>query len=93
MCCRINIFDVSGFDKERYELLKLRKNVICTFEEGISRYCVVDMPCKHLLEDGRCELKGSDERPKICDRYPEVYSPVLQQLLPMCSYRWVSDDD
>ena len=44
----------------------------------------IDSPCSKL-EDGRCSIFGTPERPDLCVRYPEL----PQQLLPGCSYELV----
>jgi hypothetical protein len=41
----------------------------------------IDTPCS-ALDHGRCSLFGSEERPAMCVRYPEL----PQQLLVGCSY-------
>ena len=41
----------------------------------------LDIACSALV-DGRCSLFGSEERPAMCVRYPEL----PQQLLEGCSY-------
>ena len=44
----------------------------------------IDSVCSALV-DGRCSLFGSEERPAMCERAPEL----PQQLLPGCAYSLV----
>ena len=42
----------------------------------------LSIPCSALTPDGRCSLFGTDARPQMCERFPELPA----QMLEGCSY-------
>ena len=45
--------------------------------------------CKHLTDDKKCGVYGTDDRPKMCSHIPySVYDIVGTGLEEACSYKW-----
>ena len=51
-------------------------------------FAVLNVPCHALTEDGKCGVYGTDERPELCEHWPN--SPALISQIPeieeVCTY-------
>jgi len=49
-------------------------------------YYSMDLPCSELTPDNRCRIHGSEEKPLICNRFPESKEDI--QDIKNCGFRF-----
>ena len=60
--------------------------VVGSNEKRNELYYSMDLPCSELTPDNRCGVHGSEEKPLICNRFPESKEDI--QDIKNCGFRF-----
>ena len=60
--------------------------VVGNNEKRNELYYSMDIPCGELTPDNRCRVHGSEEKPLICNRFPESKEDI--QDIKNCGFRF-----
>ena len=60
--------------------------VVGNNEKRNELYYSMDIPCSELMPDNHCRVHGSEEKPLICNRFPESKEDI--QDIKNCGFRF-----